>query len=281
MKRLIWTVLGLGTLVGAVFYVNHSLRHTGFSAETMAAPGPVTLSETPSAAEAAVIQAPSLASATHSSWPRPRPAVKAISTNANLEPDLVQQTLTLLISPQTSHEQREAAWQRLQHAEQLDPAIRKLEQSLATGACPVEYSALLGQAYLKKCATLHDVREQGLLALQADRLFDTALNLNSANWEARFTKAVALSFWPASMNKGDEVKQHFLTLIQQQEAQTPQPHFAESYLWLGDSYQKQGQIDQAQGVWERGLNLFPKHAGLRNKLATASVTPPSESANSR
>ena len=132
-----------------------------------------------------------------------------------------------------------------------------------------EYPAALGQAYLKKCATLQDVREQGILAMQADKLFDTALNLDPSNWESRFTKAVALSYWPATMNKGEEVIQHFQTLIQQQEALTPQPHFAETYAWLGEQYQKSGRSDDARTVWERGVSLFPNDGGLKNKLTAA------------
>jgi lipoprotein NlpI len=112
------------------------------------------------------------------------------------------------------------------------------------------------------------VREQGILALQADKQFDTALNLDSSNWEARFMKAVAMYYWPPMLNKGDEVIQHFQTLVQQQEAQTPQPQFAETYAWLGDQYQKAGRGDDARAVWQRGAALFPADEKLRTKLAS-------------
>jgi len=35
-----------------------------------------------------------------------------------------------------------------------------------------------------------------------------------------------MSYWAANVNKSDEVVQQFQTLIQQQETQCPQPHFA-------------------------------------------------------
>jgi tetratricopeptide (TPR) repeat protein len=116
---------------------------------------------------------------------------------------------------------------------------------------------------------ISDVREQGILAMQADKLFDTALNLDPANWEARFTKAVSLSYWPASMGKTEEVIQQFTTLIQQQETQTPQAQFADSYIWLGDQYQKAGRNDDAKSVWERGVSLFPDSEKLRGKLTAS------------
>lgn len=151
-------------------------------------------------------------------------------------------------------------------------AIQELEQRMAADPQAAAYPAALGQAYFKKCATLQDMREQAILAMQADKVLDLALNMDPANWEARFTKAVAMSYWPASMNKGPEVMAHFRTLIEQQEIQPPQPHFADSYVMLGDQYQKTGRAADARVVWERGAGLFPNHDGLKQKLALAPAT---------
>ena len=182
---------------------------------------------------------------------------------------MFHQTIELLVSSQTPYGQKQSVWKQLGDAGELDRVIRDLEQRVATDPQAAEYPATLGQAYLKKCAKLQDVREQGILAIQADKLFDKALILDPANWEARFTKAVALSYWPPSMNKGDETLEHFQTLIQQQEAQSPQPHFADSYVLLGDQYQKSGYSEYARAVWERGTSLFPSHDRLKAKLAAA------------
>ena len=154
----------------------------------------------------------------------------------------------------------------LTKAGKLDQAIAELEQRVAGDPRVAEYAAALGQAYLKKCGTIQDMREEGILALQADKAFDAALRLDPSNWEARFTKAVAMSYWPPTLNKGDEVIQQFQTLIGQQEAQTPQPEFAGTYAWLGDQYQKAGRSDDARSVWQRGAALFPADEKLRNRL---------------
>ncbi len=130
-----------------------------------------------------------------------------------------------------------------------------------------EYAAPLGEAYMKKCATMTDVREQAILAMKADRTLETALNMDPSNWEARFIKAVGLSFWPADLNKSQEVMQEFLTLIEQQEGQPKEPQFAQPYLWLGKEYEKAGQAENAAQVWQRGAALFPENKELRNKLA--------------
>ena len=177
------------------------------------------------------------------------------------------QAVESIVSPRASHAQKEAAWKQLRESGKLDQAIGDLEQRAASNAGAAEYPAALGQAYLQKCGTIQDVREQGILAMKADQVFDGALNLDPNNWEARFTKALAMSYWPTQMNKGNEVMQHFVTLVEQQEAQTPQPHFAQTYVRLGEEYQKYGYRDHAQQVWQRGVTLFPENQELRLRLS--------------
>jgi tetratricopeptide (TPR) repeat protein len=186
-----------------------------------------------------------------------------------LDSSLVDQAIDTLVSAQTSCAQRRAVWKQLREAGRLDPAITDLERRTASEPRAAEYPTALGQAYLQKCSVIQDVREQGIMAMQADKLFDNALRLDPSNWEARFTKAVALTYWPASMNKGDEIIQHFQILLQQQETQSPQPQFAETYVLLGDQYQKAGQDDEALSIWARGSGLFPNDEKLTKKLATA------------
>ncbi len=125
----------------------------------------------------------------------------------------------------------------------------------------------LGQAHLMKAGTITDLREQGILAMQADKILDSALEKDASNWDARYIKAVAMTYWPPQLGKGPEVIGHFTQLIDQQEAQAAQPHFAQTYAKLGEQYEKQGQADAAREAWERGAALFPNDETLRKKLA--------------
>ena len=58
------------------------------------------------------------------------------------------------------------------------------------------------------------------------------------------------------MNKGQEVIQRFSNLIDQQETMSPQQQFAQTYLLLGDEYQKLGQLDKAQATWQSAPRNF-------------------------
>lgn len=177
------------------------------------------------------------------------------------------QPLQTLVSPQASFAQKQAAWNQLRDTHQLDQAIRDLEQAAKDDPSVAEYPAVLGQAYLQKLMTTQDAREKVMLAMQADQSFDQALKLDPSNWEARFSKASALSYWPAELNKSQEVLQNLVTLAEQQEAQPPQPHFAQTYVLLGEQYEKAGYVDDARQTWQRGAGLFPDNSALREKLA--------------
>jgi tetratricopeptide (TPR) repeat protein len=190
------------------------------------------------------------------------------SRSPSLTPEQIfQQNLDVLISPQSTFDQKQSVWKTFKDPFKLDRLIAALEDRLAGNPQIPEFSAVLGQAYLKKCAQTQDIREQATFAMKADQLLETALNIDPSNWDARFTRAVGMSYWPAQLNKSQEVIQEFTTLIEQQEALPPQPHFARSYAWLGDQYQKAGQPDNAKQVWERGAALFPSDTDLKKKLS--------------
>jgi tetratricopeptide (TPR) repeat protein len=271
MKRLMMAVVGVGVVVvGLGWHLNRPTTQVVLPAEPVAETAPAPAGDAPQAVEpvAAQPEQPAQPAATLR-------VVKATSytpaglVNPALEASSLSRTVDILVSPQASHQQKQEAWKQLGEAGKLDQAIAELEQRTTNDPRNAENPAALGHAYLHKCGTIQDVREQGILAMQADKMFDTALSLDSSNWDARFIKAVAMSYWPPMLNKGDEVIQHFQTLIQQQEAQTPQPQFADTYAWLGDQYQKAGRADDARTVWQRGAALFPADEKLQTKLAPA------------
>ncbi|MGD0016709.1 MAG: hypothetical protein ABSC38_04220 [Verrucomicrobiia bacterium] len=180
---------------------------------------------------------------------------------------VLSQPLQTLVSPEASYAQKQAVWKQLKDTHQLDQAITDLEHAAQADPSAAEYPAALGQAYIQKLRTTEDIRDRTILAMQADQNFDQALNLDPSNWDARFWKAAALSRWPAELNKSEEVMQNLVTLVEQQEVQPPQPQFAQTYVLLGEQYQKAGYADYAREAWQRGAALFPDNNTLREKLA--------------
>jgi hypothetical protein len=271
MKRLFMAVIGVGVVVvGLGWQLNRPTTRAVSPTESVGETAPAPASDVPQVGKA--VPAEPEQPAQPAGIPRavkPTASTAATPANSVLEAAALSRTVDVLVSPQATYGQKQEAWKQLREAGKLDQVITELEQRTANDPRSADNPAALGHAYLQKCGTIQDVREQGILAMQADKQFDTALSLDPSNWEGRFMKAVAMSYWPPMLNKGEEVIQHFQTLIQQQEAQTPQPHFADTYAWLGDQYQKAGRGDDAKAAWQRGAALFPADEKLRTKLASA------------
>ena len=102
--------------------------------------------------------------------------------------------------------------------------------------------------------------------MQADQSFNAALKIDPSNYEAQFVKASSLYYWPANPQTDNQAVQMLSNLIDQQENMSPQPVFAQTYINLGNEYQKIGQPDKAQATWQLGLQKFPNDPTLRQKL---------------
>jgi hypothetical protein len=78
-----------------------------------------------------------------------------------------------------------------------------------------------------------------------------------------------MSYWPAELNKGNEVVDRLSNLINQQDSLPSQAEFAMPYIALGQQYQKLGQADNALQTWQAGAARFPNDATLQQKLTAA------------
>lgn len=159
-------------------------------------------------------------------------------------------------------------WKRLV-AEGLDEEVLAMFRAAAEAdPTNAEAQLALGQAYLGRVQQAQGP-EAGKYATLADNALDAALAVDPQHWEARFTKAVALSFWPPIFGKQGQAVAQFETLIEQQSQLPVQEHFADTHLMLGNMYQQMGQTEKAIAAWQSGLVQFPGHAGLNEQLGLA------------
>src|SRR5439155_25292705 len=99
-----------------------------------------------------------------------------------------------------------------------------------------------------------------------DAQYDKALELQPDHWEARFRKAVGLSYGPALSGRRSEAIAQFEHLVQQQATMPAQPGQAETYLYLGRLYEEQGNRDRAAAIWRQGLARHPLDLELQRLL---------------
>jgi tetratricopeptide (TPR) repeat protein len=270
MKCLILAVVCFGVTCGTISYLHRQKTAPNPPAEPAAETVPSRSMEDTPPTKAAVQEsepAPSATAANPRQAPLAAPVVSEVKPDNSKNSTPFQQAIDILVSRQTSFQQRQAAWKQLRDAGGLDQALESLKQSATNNPSSAESSLALGEAYVYKLQTLRDFHQVAILALQADQSFNSALQIDPANWEAQFFRAAALSRWPAEMNKGPEVIQQFSNLIDQQEAMPAQPQFAQTYVLLGDQYKKAGQPDYAMQTWRLGLAKFPADSTLQGRIA--------------
>jgi tetratricopeptide (TPR) repeat protein len=185
------------------------------------------------------------------------------STNA------IHKAVDALLSAKSAKEKHDL-FQELLKSGQLDQAMAELKQRATDNPNDPEIPTTLGEAELNKVKALHDagadVNEMGILAMQADQNFNAALKIDPQNWEANFVKASSMYYWPADPTRDNDVVQRLSSLIDQQETMTMQPQFAQTYVVLGNEYQKLGQPDKAQATWQLGAQKFPNDPTLQAKI---------------
>lgn len=162
-----------------------------------------------------------------------------------------------------------AIWKRLVEEGRDDELLEYLQANADANPNDPDVQLELGNAYLARTELAGAGMEAGLYATKADAAFDAALEADPEHWEARFTKAAALSFWPPVLGKQPAAIQQFEILIGQQNGAAPQPHHAQTHLLLGTLYQQTGQPDKALATWQSGLELFPDHSDLAQQIALA------------
>jgi tetratricopeptide (TPR) repeat protein len=268
MKQLIFVAAGFGVIIALGAALNHlnGLPDSPLKSVTTPVASATSLPDT--GAEATTTTA---APSTSNEKPANRPgrAVSAAFAKAETEQERAfRNSIETLLSPASTYDEKQAVWKKLKEAGQMDDAIAELQRRVAVNPDSVEDTVTLAEAYFKKCGQINDIRQQAVLAMQADQLLDTALTVDPSNLEAQFDKVSAMAHWPLELNQGPKVLEQFQNLIQEQESQSSQPQFALSYLRLGDFYQRTGDANNAMQVWQRGAALFPKNPDLQNRLST-------------
>jgi len=207
------------------------------------------------AAVARALQAPATAAAVEAA-----PAAASAAPNAGSFFDKLQ-------VDGLSREESEALWKEAAAAGLLDDVLALFEERAKANPGSADAQLDLGRAYLQKVFKAGNGPEAGLWATKADKSFDAALAADDHHWDARFSKAVSLSFWPPVFGKQTEAIKQFEILIDQQGGSASNPSYAQTWLLLGNMYQQLGKADQALATWQKGLALFPDNAQLAQQIA--------------
>jgi hypothetical protein len=266
-KIVILSVLAVVVVAGAIVYLKNQ--------KTPAPPAPVA-ETTPAQPEPQPQEVVSI--------PKPQPAAPVVATtpatavvaappvadSTPSEPtNSIRKTVDALLA---ARGQKHAMFEQLSKDGQLDAVIAVLQRRATENPNDATVPTTLGEALLNKVRAMHDAgvtdrTELGILALQADQQFTAALKIDPKNWEAQFVKSSTQFYWPPDAERDAAAAQSLAGLIDQQDTMPTQPQFAQTYLALGNQYQKMGKLNEAMATWTLGAQKFPSDPALQKKLA--------------
>ena len=189
--------------------------------------------------------------------------------NAARKPFDKAAALQALTAPGLAWEDAQKIWRDAADAGMLDEMLAFMEQRATDDPRNPQAQVDLAQAYLQQVFHTEEGPKKGIWATKADKAFDAALAIDEHHWQARFSKAVSLSFWPPIFGKQAEAIRHFEMLVEQQAQQPSRPEFSQTWLYLGNMYQQSGNAEKALSAWQQGLALFPGNAALQQQIANA------------
>jgi TolA-binding protein len=166
-------------------------------------------------------------------------------------------------SEQASEEEDTAYRQALrEHPELMDALLRDLEKKVADTPRDIAKRLDLARGYIEKLYTVSDM-EKGALSMKAVAQWNAILEIDPNHWESHQSLGFNYSFWPEQFNKGPDAIKHFEAARKIQEASTPEPKHANTYIQLQKLYVKAGKAAEAKEVLEEGLRRFPDDEELK------------------
>jgi len=264
-KSIIVFIIACGAIAGAIVYLSKTKTPPPVAPVTETAPAE------PSPPETVSVLKPQPPAVT-STATEPAPVVAAASVGTNTTPNeatnSISKTVDALLA---AREQKHAMFDQLRTSGQLEGVIAELQKRAAANPNDAEIPTTLGEAQLNLVRQLHesgaDQDQVGILAMQADQSFNAALKIDPKNWEAQFVKASTMFYWPANEARDNTAAQMLSSLIDQQESlPTQSPVFAQTYLALGNQYQKMGKQQEAMATWTLGAQKFPSDPALQQKI---------------
>jgi tetratricopeptide (TPR) repeat protein len=147
-----------------------------------------------------------------------------------------------------------------------DALVRTLEALVEENPLDAAAHCLLARGCIEALITEPDFVKKGDLARRADAEFVEALRLDPASWEANYSRASALIWWPEPLGKTPEAIQGFERALELQAGSASQPRYADTYAQLASLYTKLAMPDKAVALLAEGLRVFPGNEQLRKQL---------------
>jgi tetratricopeptide (TPR) repeat protein len=145
----------------------------------------------------------------------------------------------------------------------LKGILTDLEKKVSDAPRDIEARLALARGYIEKLYTVPDGPEKGVWSMKAVAQWNAVLDIDQNNWDAHQSLGFNYSFWPEQFNKGPDAIKHFEAARKIQEAATPDPKHANTYIQLHNLYNKAGKSKEAADILEEGMRRFPNDEELK------------------
>ncbi len=165
----------------------------------------------------------------------------------------------------------DALWEEAAANGQLHELLAAMEEELSSTPDSADKEFDRARAYYAAAQAMPS-NTNGNWWVDSNDAYSAALEHDPQHWDARYQKAKNMAFWPVAYGGQAEAVRHFEILADQQESGSAtggsKDSFPTTYVWLGNLYAQQGKTDAARAAWQRGLNEFPGHGWLLERLGT-------------
>jgi tetratricopeptide (TPR) repeat protein len=150
--------------------------------------------------------------------------------------------------------------------DELDRGIDFFKNLLSQAKKVPELNTILGLFYIEKMEKVSDIEKGFLSGLALDE-FNKALELDSLNWSALYSRGMLYLNMPPEFANYELGLADFQKLIYiQEQADTVEPHYALTYISMGDLYMKMDKKQKAMETWQKGLKIFPSNPQLKKRI---------------
>ncbi len=198
----------------------------------------------------------------------PAPVTPEPTTSEELFATLDLDTLIETVLDEMNSDAFQEVWAWLNSTGRMEEVLAELERRAADAPDDLRILKGLGLVQFTHFFDERNGPDGVLLGRQTDATFDRILARDENNWSARFSKALALSYWPPAHARTGEAIRQFEDLRRRQLGRDARPEHVETYLYLGNLYFQSGRKDKALEVWREGLGRHPDAQALQHQISS-------------
>ncbi len=196
--------------------------------------------------------------------PRPAATPSASAPTTVGGPSLDQ--IRIAFKQGRASEAMEKLFEAARKANASESLVRSFQTLVEENPQDASAHCLLARAFIEALMAEPNFIQKGDWARKADAEYLEAIRIDPASWEAQYSRAFALTWWPEQLGMLPEAIRSFEKALELQSGSAAQPRYADTYAQLGRLYARAAKTDKAVTVLSEGLRVFPGNEELKKQL---------------